>query len=147
MIDGQIEDTLETGKWNEKSRSALIKKLKFIEEKKTAALIIASLKIGATLAGADKKSLAAVEQYGLNIGCAFQITDDILDEMGDKKLLGKRGSDKDNDKLTAFSLLGADAAQKEAELHIKKAHQALEIFGKKADLLRGLADFIIGRKY
>jgi geranylgeranyl diphosphate synthase type II len=147
MIDGQIEDTLETGKWNKKSRAHLLKKLKFIQEKKTADLIIASLKIGAVLAGADKKSLAALEKYGLNIGCAFQITDDILDALGDKKLLGKRGSDKDNDKLTAFSLLGADGAQKEAQLHIKKAHAALEVFGKKADILRGLADFIIERKF
>ena len=147
MIAGQAEDTLESGKWSRKNRVMLAKKLKFIELTKTAALLTASLKIGAVLAGADNKSLKALEIYGENVGCAFQIADDILDVYADKKLLGKKGSDADNDKLTALSLYGKDKAEKLAADHIKKAKAAVKIFGKKAEVLNAFADFTVERKY
>jgi geranylgeranyl diphosphate synthase type II len=147
MIAGQVEDTLEAGVWNQQSKTFLEKKLKFIQVKKTAALIIASLKIGAVLAGADKKSVKTLEVYGLNIGIAFQIIDDILDVCADKKLLGKKGSDTDNDKLTALSLYGKDLAQKKAEQYIKKAKKAISIFGQNAKIFNLLADYIVNRTY
>lgn len=147
MIAGQAEDTLEAGKWNKKNKSLMKEKLKFIQLQKTSALIVASLKIGAVLAGADKKSLKALEIYGINIGHAFQITDDILDVYADKKLLGKKGSDKDNDKLTALSFYGKEEAEKLAQSHIDKAKNAIKIFGKKAEILHILADYMIAREY
>ncbi|MCL2335609.1 MAG: polyprenyl synthetase family protein [Endomicrobia bacterium] len=147
MISGQAEDTLEAGKWNKKDKKLLKKKLEFIELTKTAALIIASLKIGAALAGADKRSIKALEEYGKNIGMAFQIADDILDVYADKKLLGKKGSDIDNDKLTALSLYGKEKAEKKAAEHVQKAKNAVKIFGKKANLLNDLADYVVFRKY
>ncbi|MDR0723931.1 MAG: polyprenyl synthetase family protein, partial [Endomicrobium sp.] len=143
----QAADTLETGVWSQQDKTFLNKRLKFIQTKKTAALIIASLKIGALLAGADKKSVKALEVYGLNIGIAFQIVDDILDVYADKKLLGKKGSDIDNDKLTALSLYGKDLAQIKAEQHIKKAKKAISIFGQKAEILNLLAGYILNRSY
>jgi geranylgeranyl diphosphate synthase type II len=147
MIAGQAQDTFEAGKWKEKSRKALSEKLKSIQLKKTSALITASLKIGAVLAGADEKSLKALCVYGDNAGCAFQITDDILDVYADKKLLGKKGSDSDNGKLTALSLYGKEKAELLAKKHIKAAKNAIKIFGEKAELLNMLADYIIERKY
>lgn len=147
MIAGQAEDTLEAGKWNRKDKELMKKTLKFIELKKTSALITASLKIGAVLAGADKKSLKALEEYGKNIGCAFQITDDILDVYADKKLLGKMGSDKDNNKLTSMSLYGKEQSEKNADMHVKKAKNAVKIFGKKAAMLNTLADYMTAREY
>lgn len=147
MIAGQAEDTLEAGKWNKKNKSLMEKKLKFIQLQKTSALIVASLKIGAALAGADKKSIKALETYGTCIGHAFQITDDILDVYADKKLLGKKGSDKDNDKLTALSFYGKEKAGQIADDYIKKAKKAAGIFGKKAAILDLLADYMTERKY
>ncbi|MDR1952158.1 MAG: polyprenyl synthetase family protein [Elusimicrobiota bacterium] len=147
MIDGQLEDTLETGKWNKKNKKSLEKKLNYIQMKKTAALIVAALKIGAVLSGADKKSLAALENYGEHIGCAFQIVDDVLDVYADKKLLGKKGSDLANNKLTALFLFGKDEALRRAQNHISKAKKSVEIFKKKAGLLESLADFVIKRAY
>lgn len=147
MIAGQAEDTLEAGKWNKKNKSLMKEKLKFIQLQKTSALIIASLKIGAALAGADKKSLKALEVYGANIGQAFQITDDILDVYADKKLLGKKGSDKDNNKLTALAFYGKEEAEKLAKQHIAKAKNAIKIFGTKAEILNTLADYMITREY
>ncbi|MDR3306244.1 MAG: polyprenyl synthetase family protein [Endomicrobium sp.] len=147
MIAGQAEDTLEMGGWSEKSKEVLEKKLRFIQIKKTAALIVASFKIGAVLAGADKKDLKALETYGTNIGIAFQITDDILDVYADKKLLGKNGSDADNDKLTALSLFGKEEAERRADEHIRKAKKALSIFGDKAEIFLQLADYMASRNY
>jgi geranylgeranyl diphosphate synthase type II len=147
MISGQLEDTLGTGKWSKQNKTFLNKKLKFIQTQKTSALIVASLKIGAILAGANKESVEALEEYGLNIGIAFQIIDDILDVYGDKKLLGKKGSDIDNDKLTALSLYSKDLAQKKADLHIQKAKKATCIFGQKAIIFDLIANYIVSRTY
>jgi geranylgeranyl diphosphate synthase type II len=147
MIAGQAEDILETGKWNEQNKVFLYKKLKFIQTQKTAALIIASLKIGAVLAGADNKSIKVLESYGFNIGIAFQIADDILDVFADKQLLGKKGSDADNDKLTALSLYGRDLAQEKIGWHIKKAKKAVSILGHKAEIFNLLAGYVANRSY
>jgi geranylgeranyl diphosphate synthase type II len=147
MIAGQAEDTLEPGSWSEKNKEVLEKKLKFIQIQKTVALITASLKIGAVLAGANKKDLKALETYGTNIGIAFQITDDILDVYADKKLLGKNGSDTYNDKLTALSLFGKEEAERRADEHIRKAKKALSVFGNKAEVLLQLADYMTTRNY
>ncbi|MCL2484920.1 MAG: polyprenyl synthetase family protein [Endomicrobia bacterium] len=147
MIAGQAEDTIFAGKWNKKDKAFLSKKLRFIQITKTAALLTASLKMGAVLAGADDKSVKALEIYGTNAGIAFQIADDILDVYADKKLLGKKGSDKDNDKLTELSLFGKEQAEKNAALYVKKAKNALKIFGSKAEKLIALADYMTERKY
>jgi geranylgeranyl diphosphate synthase, type II len=71
-------------------RNGAVAKLHYIHRSKTAALIRASLRAGALLAGASPARLAALDRYGLGIGLAFQIADDVLDIVGDKKLLGKR---------------------------------------------------------
>ncbi len=57
--------------------------------KKTASLFAMAAKAGATLAKAPQPQIAALEQYGFNVGLAFQIVDDILDLVADSKQLGK----------------------------------------------------------
>lgn len=147
MIAGQAEDTLEAGKWEKKSKDFLKKKLHFIHMQKTAALVIASFKMGAVLAGGDKKRVEALEEYAGNIGLAFQIADDILDVYADKKLLGKQGSDKDNNKLTYLSFYGKEKAEKDADAYVQKAKNAVKIFGKKAEILNLIADYMTARNY
>ncbi|MDR0978089.1 MAG: polyprenyl synthetase family protein [Endomicrobium sp.] len=147
MIAGQSEDTLETGKWSGESKNILEKKLKFIQTQKTSALIVASLKIGAVLAGAGAEALKALAVYGTNLGIAFQIKDDILDVYADKTVLGKKGSDSANDKLTALSLFGKEKADNMTDVYIKKAKKALSVFGNKAETLFGLADYMAVRNY
>ena len=119
----------------------------YIHMNKTAALIQASLLVGATLAGASRERKLALASYGKNIGLAFQIADDILDITGDKKLLGKRASDMDNNKLTYPALFGLDKSKCLAQFHVDNAKRDLKIFGGKADMLRKLADYITARKY
>jgi geranylgeranyl diphosphate synthase type II len=145
MIAGQAEDTFEQGRWQKKSEALLSKKLKFIQLKKTSALLAAGVKIGAVLSGAGEKDLKILGVYADNIGCAFQIADDILDVYADKKLLGKKGSDAANNKLTALSLYGKENAGRLALRHIKTAKTAVSAFGRKAGLLISLADYIVER--
>ena len=147
MVGGQMEDTVESGRWRNKNRKTAQRYLRCIHEKKTGALITASLLVGATLAGAGKRQAEQLECYGKNIGLAFQITDDILDVTGDKKLLGKKGSDRDNDKLTYPALYGLDESARMARRAIDEAKEALSLFGGKAAMLAALADYITERQY
>lgn len=58
-------------------------------EKKTARLMAACCKIGAYLAGAPEAHVSEMQEYGLNLGYAFQIMDDLLDIFGDERSTGK----------------------------------------------------------
>jgi geranylgeranyl diphosphate synthase type II len=103
MVGGQVADIkADQGQW--KRSKALFKSpkkwLQFIHLNKTAALIRASLVAGARLSTNNNRKIRLLDNYGMHIGLAFQITDDILDILGDKKKLGKKGSDQKNQKLT-----------------------------------------------
>ena len=147
MIAGQAEDTIEAGKWNKKNISFCKKKLEYIHIHKTSDLIKASLLIGAILAGAKDKFLKALEKYGHNIGVAFQIADDILDVYADKKLLGKNGSDKDNDKLTYLRLYGKEKSEQNAKKLIEEAKKAVANFKLNKEIFQSLADYMINRSF
>jgi geranylgeranyl diphosphate synthase type II len=99
------------------------------------------------LAGADDAGVAAMAAYGQNIGAAFQITDDILDETGSEANLGKPvGSDAARNKNTYPSLLGLDKSRAAALAQADMALQALDSYeGPQAELLRGLAVYIVNR--
>lgn len=119
--------------------------LDFIHRRKTGALIKASLDAGAVLAGGTSKQRRALATYGEQIGLAFQIADDVLDIVGNKKLLGKRGSDRDNGKLTFPAVYGLEESRRRAARAVARAKDALSLFGKKAETLSALADYIIER--
>ena len=145
MVGGQIAD-LEAEGWKTKNHGFKPKKaLEYIHLHKTAALITASLEAGAVLAGASASRKKNLREYGRAIGLAFQIADDILDVVGDKKKLGKKGSDAQNDKLTYARLYGIEASRRLASDLIAKAHRLLKPFGTKAEPLHELADYIIAR--
>jgi geranylgeranyl diphosphate synthase type II len=123
--------------------------LEYIHHHKTGALIRASLDAGALLAGGSAKQRQALDTYGAAIGLAFQIADDILDVIGDKRLLGKRGSDADNNKLTYVALYGLESSKEKAREEIHKAKSALKIFSKNkhALILSDLADYVVDRTH
>jgi geranylgeranyl pyrophosphate synthase len=60
-----------------------------IVKRKTASLFQTGAKVGAYLAGANSASVEEAHRYGLNMGIAFQMVDDILDVVGQIELLGK----------------------------------------------------------
>jgi geranylgeranyl diphosphate synthase type II len=146
MIGGQVLDMqAEGGKWKKlKDHTSF---LQDIHRHKTAALIRASLQAGATLAGANPKQFKALGLYGDHIGMAFQIADDILDVVADKKKLGKRGSDAKNKKLTFPALFGLEESKRKAQQLVEEAKSALDIFGREAQILKQLANYIIERDH
>jgi geranylgeranyl diphosphate synthase type II len=150
MVGGQVVD-LEAEGWSSASlkngkRERAQRLLQYIHTHKTAALITASLEAGAILAGATREQRLRLREYGRSIGLAFQIADDVLDVVGNKKLLGKRGSDEANQKLTYARLHGIDESRRMARGLIARAHHALAPFGKRAVVLDLLADYIVERE-
>lgn len=145
MVAGQVAD-LEAENWRARNHGFKpAAALDYIHLHKTAALITASVEAGAILAKAGKAQRKALRAYGRAVGLAFQIADDILDVAGDKKKLGKRGSDRRNHKLTYASLYGLAAARQKARVLVARARRQLRGFGPKADMLRYLADYSIAR--
>jgi len=150
MVGGQAAD-LEAEGWDQASlqngnRKKAQQLLEYIHIHKTAALITASLEAGSILGGATEAQRACLREYGRSIGLAFQIADDILDVVGDKALLGKRGSDEANEKLTFVRLHGVEHSRRMARDLISQAHRALIPFGQRANILSMLADYIIERE-
>lgn len=142
MIAGQMLD-LQTDKSPELSSEEIIK---HIEEMKTGCLIAYAVQAGAIIGNASSEEYTALTTYARKIGIAFQISDDILDVIGDSALMGKTlGKDAKQGKLTFVSLYGLDNARQKAEKLITEAKESLQIFGSKAADLKDLADFIISR--
>lgn len=146
MVGGQVADLkAERTPLRNGSRPGAARLLHYIHRHKTAALIAASVEAGAMLVGASRSELRALKSYGLAIGHAFQVADDILDIVGDKKKLGKKGSDRANRKLTYPSLYGLTASREKAARLAARAHRALEPLGRRARMLHDLADYVIER--
>lgn len=142
MIAGQMLD-LQTDKSPELSSEEIIK---HIEEMKTGCLIAYAVQAGAIIGNASSEEYTALTTYARKIGIAFQISDDILDVIGDSALMGKTlGKDAKQGKLTFVSLYGLDNARQKAEKLITEAKESLQLFGSKAADLKDLADFIISR--
>ncbi|MCB4755975.1 MAG: polyprenyl synthetase family protein [Elusimicrobia bacterium] len=151
MIGGQVADIQsDEGRWRRRKNNPFgtpARLLSFIHQNKTAALIQASLLAGARLAGGTANQLRALASYGKNIGLAFQIMDDVLDRVGDKKKLGKKGSDQANRKLTYPALYGLGKSYRKARACVAAAHASLAPFGAKSALLHELADYLLVRDY
>ncbi len=140
MIGGQVIDLSYEGK--PITREILMR----LYEDKTAALLRAGAVSGAYLAGADAEQVQAADEYAHKIGLAFQIIDDILDCVGDEKVLGKPiGSDKKNQKKTYVDFYGIDGAQKAAEGLTLQALKALEFFPEH-QFLTTLSEALYSRK-
>lgn len=142
MIGGQAVDV----ESNEMILSE--EQLTFIHNKKTSALIEASIVAGGLLANGSQEQIKALSDYGKAIGLCFQIRDDILDEIGDNKKLGKNiGSDQSNKKLTYLTLHGLDKSIEKTHELYKQALKALITF-KKEDVLffEKFAEYLVYRE-
>lgn len=141
MIGGQNAD-IEA----EQAEKVGLPELLFIHEHKTAALIEASMMIGAVLAGAGEETVKALEKCASHIGIAFQIQDDILDVVGDAASLGKPiGSDEKNHKQTYVTLVGLSEAEKEVEARSGEAVSILKSLPGDSAFLQKLTEYLIHR--
>ena len=126
-----------------------LNQLETMHRLKTAALIQSSVQLPAILSGdADTAILGQLADYGLAIGLAFQIQDDILDVTSDTQTLGKiQGADDALNKPTYPALLGLTTAQDKAHDLIQQAFSILEALPHDTTLLAELTDFIVNRRH
>jgi geranylgeranyl diphosphate synthase type II len=142
LIAGQVADLEAEGRRINRAQ------LRYIHENKTAALLTASVRLGAMAANASAKQLAAITAFGRGLGLAFQVIDDILDVTQTSEKLGKSaGKDVAAKKATYPAVIGLEKSRAEARRLTAKAHGALKSLGKNAAVLRALADYLLQREY
>ncbi len=140
MVGGQSGDLAATGK------SVDLAMVRWIHRHKTAALFAASAEIGAVLASASTEVRSAFSRFGIALGLAFQIVDDVLDMTADSAQLGKTsGKDSRDGKGTYVSTIGIDGSRVEASQHIKQALSELSALGLATRQLNDLARRFIDR--
>ncbi|MBI1848854.1 MAG: polyprenyl synthetase family protein [Planctomycetes bacterium] len=121
MVGGQVSDLEAEGRPPDE------KMLERIHRLKTAALFGASAELGAWAAGADEKMRSALHRFGEELGLAFQILDDLLDETGTSEETGKRvRKDRDRRKMTYPALLGVSGSRARAAECTERAKRALD---------------------
>ena len=144
MIGGQVVDIETEGMPVEKVSLA---RIEYIHELKTAALLEASLMIGAILGGASPDEVFVMECIGRRVGIAFQIQDDILDVTSTMEVLGKPiGSDEKNNKPTYVTLMGLEDARERVAKLSKEAIDLLDGLEGQSEFLRELILYMIHRE-
>lgn len=142
LVGGQADDL--AGQFSEGSAESLMA----IHRRKTGAMMLVSLQLGATISGADAGQLAALTEYGQCLGLAFQITDDLLDVRGETAAMGKRvNKDSDRGKLTYPGLLGIEESERRAEALVDQAIRALKPLEPQAAGLQALALYVLHRNH
>ena len=141
MVGGQMMD-LEA-----ENKQLSLEEIIRLQRLKTGELFAVSCEAGAILGKAPGMMKKLLRAYAHDMGLAFQITDDLLDVEGTRTQMGKTvRKDKIAGKATLVSVRGVDRAREHAQILIKQAISHLDVFDKKADNLRALAEFVISRK-
>lgn len=141
LIAGQVADLEAEG------RKLSIGDVRFIHERKTAALVTLSLRLGAMVANATPRDLKALTEFGQALGLAFQILDDILDVTATSEQLGKSaGKDLKASKATYPAVLGLATARKEAERVTRLALRSLDPLGARGIRLRVIGEHLLERR-
>ena len=153
MIGGQVADLEATGgaaHLSAPDEPGALKRaatLQFIHRNKTGKLITASVMLGGLLGGASPEQLGALERYGTALGLLFQIVDDLLDQEESSATLGKTaGKDLAQGKLTYPSLVGVEAARKEAASLLATALENAAMIPGPVNYLAQIARFICDRR-
>ncbi len=140
MVGGQQLDLIgETTRYSEDT-------LREMQKLKTGKLIEAASMLGLIAAGYDESYAADVSEYANAIGLAFQITDDMLDVIGDEKLVGKTlHSDDRNGKTTFMTYMTLDEAYAYTEKLTERACDAIKKY-EGNEILCDLAHYLIDRR-
>lgn len=140
MIGGQLQDLAGEG------LSLTLVEREAIHSAKTGALIVAAVRMGALAAGADESRVAALTSFGVALGLAFQIMDDVLDVTSTTTALGKTaGRDVALGKSTYPALLGVDGARQRAQSLIDDALESLSSRRLLTQELAQVANFMVTR--
>lgn len=132
---------------DEECKVATIEELNDLHERKTGAMIVASLLFGGIIGNATSEQMEALEIFGREIGLAFQIIDDVLDVTSTVEELGKPiGSDVRQEKVTYVNFLGVEGAKEAAERSLGRSLAALELLPERGGRLREIAELVISRR-
>jgi len=141
MVGGQMMDIDAKGELTDIGQITRLQRLK------TGALISFAVDAGAIMGKASATARHALANYAQELGLAYQIADDLLDVEGDPVQMGKAaGKDQKAGKATFVTILGPERARAQAQLLADQAAAHLEVFDEKADLLRGLAAYVVNRR-
>ena len=141
MMGGQMIDLL-----NEERSDVSEDELRNMYRCKTGQLLAVSCVMGAICADAGNETLRAAAEYGLRLGLAFQIIDDILDITADEAELGKPiGSDEELNKTTFVTLYGLDGARKIADKTTSEALEWLDAIDNN-EFLKELTTRLLSRR-
>ena len=129
LIAGQVVDIESEGGKLDKSAEET---LDFIHLNKTAVLFRLAVKCGAIGAGADENTINEFDNFATKFGLAFQIYDDIMDEISTFEELGKTiGKDKNSGKLTYVSLYGLEEAKQKFYSHMAECYDIIGKYNSK----------------
>ncbi|MBH97917.1 MAG: geranyl transferase [Rhodospirillaceae bacterium] len=119
-----------------------------IHNLKTGQLIRAAIMMPSELSQITKEAKTKLDEFASLIGLVFQIIDDLLETQQDTAVLGKSSkSDMKKNKATYPSVLGADKSYDRVHKLYDNSMKALDFFGKDANTLRCVADYIINRSH
>ena len=144
LIAGQVVDIeSEGGKFIKSPEETL----EFIHTNKTSALFRLSMRMGAIIADANTDIIEDIDTFAQNFGLAFQIYDDIMDEISSFEEMGKTiGKDKNSGKLTYISLYGLEEAKNKFNSLIKNCYDIISKYDSKIieNIINKLRDRILG---
>ena len=141
MIGGQVVDIINEGKTIGKDE------LIYMHSKKTGELIRSAIVAGGILADANKEDLEKLNEYGIKLGLAFQIKDDILDIIGDVEKLGKNiGMDENLNKSNFISLFGLEYCENECKKLTKECIKLLESLSVDSKDLKEMTLYLLDRE-
>ena len=140
MVAGQVLDM------QAENRQISAEHLTAIHNHKTGDLIATSVSAGARIGGADDDEIQKLQRFGLALGLAFQIRDDLLDVLGTTEELGKpQGSDAEKNKSTFTTIYGVEGAKAHLMQTRDLALESLAPFGNKNESLVGLTHYVVDR--
>ncbi|WP_028464446.1 polyprenyl synthetase family protein [Nisaea denitrificans] len=142
MVGGQMIDLLAED--HELDIGAITR----MQRMKTGAIFAFAATAGAIMGHASERHIHALHSFAQELGLAFQIADDLLDEVGDSNTTGKPvGQDGAAGKATFVSILGVERARSQARLLAEQAARTLDLFGERADLLKQVAAYVVDRTH
>jgi len=143
MVGGQAADIEAEGK-----AFCTLDQVQVIHEHKTGRLLRSALLLGGKIASADPMTLNLLDNYGKCVGLAFQITDDLLDETGELKTMGKGvRKDAQHGKRTYPHLMGIAESRQKADELISQASRLIAPFGESGRRLDAVAQFVLKRDH
>jgi geranylgeranyl diphosphate synthase type II len=141
MVGGQALDVAAEG-----DPEIDLPRLQYIHTRKTGALFAAACRLGGLAGGADADALRKLERLGEKAGLAFQVADDLLDELGRAEDLGKAaGRDRERGKATYPRVLGVEESRRRVAQLAAAAGELAEGFGPRGESLRALVRFVAER--